>query len=242
MADDGTGTITVVATADAAVVAAVPTLASELALDDVVAAGWELQGPTATADGGLTLTISHSFTSPDEATNLLNSIGPPFNQMSVQRTTVNNDTTTTLHGLLGLSDGFAAFADDDLVTAVGRSRSPTDRGERCDAGVLDAVTIRAGLPGEIVSEETNGTTVEDGSLEWIVRWTGRSPNCGPSRCRRRRTTPGGLVPCRWAGWWHSRMGRVHDRLHRLRRLGPLTASPAPPPAPPNRPELSAELS
>jgi len=116
MADDGTGTITVVATADAAVVAAVPTLASELALDDVVAAGWELQGPTATADGGLTMTISHSFTSPDEATNLLNSIGPPFNQMSVQRTTVNNDTTTTLHGLLGLSNGFAAFADDDLVT------------------------------------------------------------------------------------------------------------------------------
>jgi len=169
MADDGTGTITVVATADAAVVAAVPTLASELALDDVVAAGWELQGPTATADGGLTLTISHSFTSPDEATNLLNSIGPPFNQMSVQRTTVNNDTTTTLHGLLGLSNGFAAFADDDLVTAVG-SVPFADQIAASGATPESSmhVTIGAGLPGEIVSEETNGTTVEDGSLEWIV--------------------------------------------------------------------------
>ena len=83
MAEDGTGTITVVATADAESFAAVPTIADELALDDVIAAGWTVDGPTATPDGGLTITISHPFTSAEEATNLLNSIGPPFNQMSV---------------------------------------------------------------------------------------------------------------------------------------------------------------
>ena len=48
MAEDGTGTITVVATADADVVRAVPTIADELALDDVVAAGWTVDGPKAT--------------------------------------------------------------------------------------------------------------------------------------------------------------------------------------------------
>ncbi len=169
MADDGTGTITVVATADADVIRVVPTLADELELDDVVAAGWEVQGPTATPDGGLTLTISHSFTSPDDATNLLNSIGPPFNQMSVQRTTVNNDTTTTLHGLLGLSNGFAAFADDDLVTAVGSlpfSDEIEASGSTPDTSMQ--VTIEASLPGEIVAEETNGITLDDGSLQWVV--------------------------------------------------------------------------
>ncbi len=30
------------------------------------------------------------------------------------------------------------------------------------------VTIGASLPGEIVPEETNGTTLDDGTLEWIV--------------------------------------------------------------------------
>ena len=65
--------------------AAVPTIADELALDDVVAAGWVVDGPTATPDGGLTISISHPFTSAADATNLLNSIGPPFNQMAVAR-------------------------------------------------------------------------------------------------------------------------------------------------------------
>ena len=49
---------------------------------------------------------------------LLNSIGPPFNQMAVARTTVNSDTTNTMSGLLGLSNGFASFADEDLVTEL----------------------------------------------------------------------------------------------------------------------------
>ena len=87
-------------------------IADELALDDVVAAGWVVEGPTATPDGGLTISISHPFTSPADATNLLNSIGPPFNQMAVQRTTVNNDTTN----------------DDERparACRTGSSRSPT---------------------------------------------------------------------------------------------------------------------
>jgi hypothetical protein len=157
MEPDGTGTITVVATADADIVSAVPTIADELALDDVVAAGWIVEGPTATPDGGLTITITHPFTSAEDATNLLNSVGPPFNQMSVSRATVNSTTTTKLGGLLGLSNGFAAFADDDLVTAVG-SLPFAEQIEASGAtpeSSLD-ITIRASLPGVIVTDETNG--------------------------------------------------------------------------------------
>jgi len=68
-----------------------------------------------------------------------------------------------------LPDGFAAFADDDLVTAVG---SVPFADEIAASGATPEssmrVTIGASLPGEIVPEETNGTTLDDGTLEWIV--------------------------------------------------------------------------
>lgn len=173
MEPDGTGTITVVATADADVVRAVPTIADELVLDDVVAAGWVVDGPTPTPEGGLTLTISHAFTSAEDATNLLISIGPPFNQMAVTRTTVNSTTTNKLSGLLGLSNGFAAFADDDLVTAVG-SVPFADQIEASGATPESSmgVTINVALPGEIVTDETNGTAASEGTLTWVVPMDG----------------------------------------------------------------------
>jgi hypothetical protein len=129
---DGTGTITLVATADAELVDAVPTLADDLVLDDAVAAGWVVEGPAATADGGLTVTLRHNFFSDAEATNLLNSLGPPFSEMSYERNTSGEDTTNRLSGLLGLSDGFATFADEDLVAAVGSPRRRPLRMDRAD--------------------------------------------------------------------------------------------------------------
>jgi hypothetical protein len=65
---DGTGTINVTVSADADVVDRVPTLADDLVLDDVAAAGWQIDGPTTTADGGLTIALGHDFASADEAT------------------------------------------------------------------------------------------------------------------------------------------------------------------------------
>lgn len=166
---DGTGTITLVATADAEVVAAVPTLADELATADIVAAGWTIDGPTTLPDGGLTITLRHEFSSDVEATNLLNSVGPPFNQMSMNRNSSGDDTTTQFSGLLGLPDGFESFADEDLIAAVGS----VPFGEQIAASgatpesSINAV-LRAGLPGQIAGDETNGTDVGDNRLEWFV--------------------------------------------------------------------------
>jgi hypothetical protein len=166
---DGTGTITLVATADAEVLAAVPTLADELATDDIIAAGWTIDGPTTLPDGGLTITLSHDFASDVEATNLLNSIGPPFNQMSMTRNTNGEDTTTRLAGLLGLPDGFESFADEDLVAAVGSmpfSEQIAASGATPESSI-NAV-LRATLPGQIQGDETNGIELGDNRLEWIV--------------------------------------------------------------------------
>ncbi len=166
---DGTGRIAVVTTADAEVIEVVPTIADELAIDDILAAGWEVDGPISTDDGGLTLTISHDFLSAEEATNLLNSLGPPFNQMSVQRTTDGDETTTQLSGLLGLSNGFETFADDDLITAVGSipfAAEITASGATPESSM--SAVIRAELPGVIDPERTNGTFLDDGRLEWVI--------------------------------------------------------------------------
>lgn len=166
---DGTGRIAVVTTADAEVIEVVPTIAEELAIDDIVAAGWELDGPTPTADGGLSLTISHDFVSAEEATNLLNSLGPPFNQMSIQRTTSGDETTTQLSGLLGLSNGFESFADEDLISAVG---SLPFAAEIAASGATPessmSAVIRAELPGVIDKERTNGDFLDDERLEWVI--------------------------------------------------------------------------
>jgi hypothetical protein len=166
---DGTGTITLVATADAEVVAAVPTLADELATDDIIAAGWTIDGPTPLPDGGLTITLSHDFSSDVEATNLLNSIGPPFNQMLVTRNTNGEDTTTRLGGLLGLPDGFESFADEDLVAAVGSvpfAEQIAASGATPESSISAA--LRAQLPGQIEGDDTNGSRLDDNQLEWIV--------------------------------------------------------------------------
>ena len=170
---DGTGTIIVVATADAELVEQVPTIADDLALEDAIAAGWTVDGPTATASGGLTVTLTHNFFSDQEASNLLASLGPPFNQMSYARNRAGDDTTNRVSGLLGLPDGFAAFADDDLVAAVGSV--PFE--ERLAASgatpetALGAI-VRLSLPGTIDTEQTNGVSIDGGRLEWTVPMDG----------------------------------------------------------------------
>lgn len=166
---DGTGTITVVATADADLARRVPTLAEDLVLDDVEEAGWVVTGPAPTATGGLEVTFAHDFASADEATNLLRSLGPPFNEMVLQRGMPDDETTNQLSGLLGLPGGFADFADDDLIAAIG---SLPFEDELAASGATPAnsmaVRLTATLPGEVVDEETNATIDDDGKLSWTV--------------------------------------------------------------------------
>lgn len=166
---DGTGTISVVATVDPEVVETVPTIAEELVLDDVEAAGWNVDGPNATDDGGLTMTLTHDFVSDQEATNLLRSLGPPFGQMTVQRGTTGDVTTTRITGLLGLTDGFETFADEDLVAAIGSipfAEEIAESGASPESSM--SVTFRATLPGELDETNTTGTVDADGTIEWVV--------------------------------------------------------------------------
>jgi hypothetical protein len=167
---DGTGVVTVVAVADAELVAQVPDLVDDLRLDDAVANGWRVTGPTETESGGMTITLEHDVASADELASVLNSIGPPLTDMQAARTTDPADpdgpTTNAIDGTLVLQGGFGAFADAALVEAVGGQpfqQQLAASGLTPDQAM--SFTLRVGLPGDLESAET-GTDIGDGVIEW----------------------------------------------------------------------------
>ena len=162
MRENGSGQVSVVLVADAAVVSAAPGLANDLRTTDLAAAGWRLIGPSSTTAGGLTATLVHDFDTPEQATALLSTLnGPagPLQAINLQRTATDDAITYTASGSGRLDGGLAAFADLDLVGAVGG----TPYAEQIAAAGLaptDAVgvVLQIRLPGEVA--ETTATTAD----------------------------------------------------------------------------------
>ena len=119
---NGTGTISVVITADKDIIAKAPGLKADIRTDDLVAAGWKVEGPTDTKDGGLTITLTHDFLGPAEATTLLGQINGtrgPLHEMVMTRTGKDTNSTYTLAGRLEVNGGLEAFADDATLNLLG---------------------------------------------------------------------------------------------------------------------------
>jgi hypothetical protein len=174
----GSGHITVTAVADADVVNRAPGLAEDLRFDDAEAAGWTVTGPTQTDDNGLKVVLTHTFANPEEATALLQSIngsGGPLHAAALTRTVKADETSVSLTGTLRI-DGLAAFADPDVLAAVGATPY-AEEVVATNASPSDAVgvTIRATLPGKITS--VTGT-VSGSSVSWIVPLDGSQLDLG----------------------------------------------------------------
>jgi hypothetical protein len=168
MKTDGSGTITITAVADADVVGKAPGLADDLRFDDAKTAGWTVTDPAKTDDGGLQVKLTHTFANPEAATALLQSIngsGGPLHSATLTRTITDHGTAVSMAGTLRI-DGLAAFADPDVLAAIGA----TPYAEEVAASTLSptqavGVTVRATLPGKITSATG---TVKDGSVSWLV--------------------------------------------------------------------------
>ncbi len=172
---DGSGTVTVTARADAELVAKVPGLVADLRLDDLKAQGWTVTGPTTGADGGVTVVLTKSFSTPAEATQVLAEIsGPagPLRGLAVTQERTFADVRTAVAGEASLS-GLSAFSDAELAAALG---APPLADRISDAALRAglALTVRYRLPGTVTS--TTGKVV--GST---VSWT-------PSLARGARTS------------------------------------------------------
>ncbi len=182
---DGTGELAVTATADAEVVERAPGLAADLRFDDAEAAGWTVAGPDPTDDGGLTVTLRHPVTSPEEATNLLASLGSPFVETRLARTVDGDEVTWTLDGRLMLPDGFASFADADLLATVGGTPY-ADELAGADPTESMSFVLRTDLPGAV--EESTGERA-DGGLQWDAPLDGTSVDLATRTVQ--RPAPGG---------------------------------------------------
>jgi hypothetical protein len=170
---NGSGTVAVVTTANAAVVAAVPNLAEQLAFDDLEATGWKVSEFATTDEGELQVRVSKGFDSPEEATALLNQLSAefgPFRNMILAREGKDTDSTWKLNGELQVNGGLNAFADSALVDLIGGAPfEDALAASGQDIGQAVGITFKAMLPGDVVS--TTGLN-EAGVLRWNVALDG----------------------------------------------------------------------
>jgi hypothetical protein len=118
----GAGTVTVTITADAEVAVAAPDLATDVRVADLKAAGWTVDGPSAAADGGLSIMLSRPVTTPEDTTAVLAQLsgpGGPFHDLVVTQQRSFANIATKLTGRVELVGGLSAFVDTSIVDLLG---------------------------------------------------------------------------------------------------------------------------
>ena len=169
VAQSGAGSVTVNVIADSDVVATAPNLADDLRFDDAIAAGWVVARPNKTVDGGLQISLTHSFENTDQAGVLLSQLSGefgPFKQMSLTRTGKDTDSTFKLDGILQADGGLNAFADAALLKTIGGAPFAENLQQaELDLGKAMTIDFVATLPGVI--ERTTGISVEN-TTSWRV--------------------------------------------------------------------------
>ena len=151
MAQNGSGVVQVTVIADSGVVAAAPGVDTDLRLDDLRAAGWETAGATSTADGGMSLVLSHPFETPEQATAILATInGPsgPLQAVAVSRDGSKTAITYRVTGSVRMDDGLDALADPQLLATIGASPwAEAIAASGATPAQAVGITLRATLPG-----------------------------------------------------------------------------------------------
>ncbi len=164
---DGSGEVAVAVNLDAEAANRVPDLKDQLRLDDLEAAGWEVEGPTATAGGSTAIIATKAFATPEEATRVLQDVSGargPFQGLELARRSSFLATDFTFTGVVDLSAGVEAFADDELRSRLegsGFGLETVVLEEAIGAPVEDTFSfeVQATLPGSIAA---SGAGVEVG--------------------------------------------------------------------------------
>jgi hypothetical protein len=162
--DDGSGTVTVTASADAELLAQVPDAVDQLRVDDARAAGWAVEGPTTSEDGGAAIRLTKPFRTPEEATAILTELNGPAGPLHALVLTQSREfarVTTTFTGTARLDGGVAAFADQALIELAGGPPFEPDAGP--DPGASIGLTVRLRAPGSVI--ETTGA-VDGSTVTW----------------------------------------------------------------------------
>ena len=170
---NGSGEVTVVITADKAVVAKAPNLATDLRTDDLVTAGWEVSKPIKTKTGGLTVTLARPFRNPAEANIALSQVNGakgPLHEMVVSRSGKDTNSQWSLAGRLEVTGGLEAFIDDAGLELVGAAPYLANVQEAgLDLGDAVGITFTTRLPGTI--DQSTGVK-GDGLVSWAIPMDG----------------------------------------------------------------------
>ncbi|NBU07315.1 MAG: hypothetical protein EBZ98_05495 [Actinobacteria bacterium] len=162
VADNGSGTITVTAVADADAVRMAPELSDSLNLDDLSAAGWNVEVQDPSTSGGLSVVAQRPFANVDEAGFFLAQLSGqdgPLRGIVVTRSGGINDATYTFDGSGGLPNGLAGFADDEALAVLGAKpfeQAIVRSGRSLSESLV--ISLQVTLPGNAVS--TDGVVAE----------------------------------------------------------------------------------
>lgn len=172
---DGSGRVAVTVVIDSEARSQAPGLKDDLKVADLEANGWQVDGPDETDDGGLTVTISHGFDTPQQATVLLSSINGtkgPLKGVTLARSGSDANSTWSLDGTLEVNGGLEAFVDNETLQRLG----VTPYAAQVENSGLDlgaAVTLRfvAVVPGDLA--ETTGQR-DGNAVVWRIPMDGTS--------------------------------------------------------------------
>jgi hypothetical protein len=129
---DGTGRVRAEVALDRDAARQVPDLAKQLRVDDLRAAGWQVDDPRKAAGGGVAVAAVKRFRTPAEAAQAIEELsGPtgPFRDFELQRDRSFLKTKTALTGTVDLRGGVEGFGDDTLRERLGGSALGVDPAE-----------------------------------------------------------------------------------------------------------------
>jgi hypothetical protein len=168
---DGSGTIEVVATADADVVRDAPGLAEDLRFADAEAQGWKVDEPATVDDGGLRVRLRREFETVEQANVLLaslNGAGGPLQAVALARAETGGEVTISVSGTLRVDGGLNAFTDPDALALLGGATPYAEKIAASGATPADAVGISVSID------------IGDGPQEHVVALDGSSVDVAAS--------------------------------------------------------------
>lgn len=170
---DGSGNVTVTIDVDKEIVQRSPDIAENLDFSDLEKNGWQLTKPVDTASGGKQVVLVRNFANESEATAVLaqlNGDRGPFREVILRRGGKARDSSWNLSGRLEVTGGLQAFADDQLIAALGATPyENTVKSQNLDLGKALTIEFVVSLPGELKSSTA---IPENGTLTWRVATDG----------------------------------------------------------------------
>lgn len=146
---DGSGLVTAAVGLDDEALRELGDPTTELRLDDLRQAGWEVAAPAREADGLTWVRLSKPFADADHATRVAAELsGPdgPFREFRLERDRSLVRTTTRFSGLVDLTGGLAGLLDQGLRDVLGGEAPGLDPAALADRDVR--VRVEARLPGQ----------------------------------------------------------------------------------------------